>query len=87
MSINGHYILINPYSVDAFEYTGQNFEELLDWGGGMVHGFPDEHIPFLYEDGTDRSTDIEPGDVVLRFHDGSFGVVSKRDFIRTYKPL
>ena len=86
MSINGQYVLVNPDTVDAFEYTGQNYDDLLEWGQGMVHGFPDERVPFIYDDGTDHSTDIEPGQVVLQFHDGTFGVMSKRDFNRAYEP-
>lgn len=78
----GRYVFLNPDTVRALEFTGANteevyaaFEEMRWWEG--------EGSPYFCDDNGNYVT-VEPGQMVIEYHDGTVGVMPRGDFHAMY---
>lgn len=77
------YVFINPDTVSAIEYTVENADEVFA-------AFPDalwcddDNTPYFADD-NGNYTNVEPGMMVLQFHDGSLMVMPKQEFHDLYE--
>jgi hypothetical protein len=78
------YVFLNPDTVRAVEYTGANVDEVLAAFPDTLHDQPDEDHPYFADDNGNYTT-VEPGMMVVEFHDGALAVFPRAEFLSLYE--
>jgi hypothetical protein len=71
-----------PVEVEAVEFTGENWAEIVEWSGEAVQQHPGRDA--LVMDAMGGTVTAEVGDYIIKGVDGEFYPCKEQVFIETY---